>query len=117
PSNASLYQAIFPIRGVEPAIPKSWIGQRCLRFWAEGARRALAARERLGEHRFVDVYNSELVRDPIAAFEALYERPGLEFTPQFKAALERFHAENAKGSHGAHDYTLEEYGLTREQVR
>lgn len=117
PSVASLHHAVFALRGVEPMVTRAWTGERCLRFWEEGMKRGLAARARIGEHRFVDVYNSEIIRDPIGSFEALYDKLGWNFTDELRSALGGFHARNAQGKHGRHDYALDEYGLDRAQVR
>lgn len=117
PSVASLHHNVFALSGVEPMVSKRWTGKRSLDFWAEGMRRGLEARARIGEHRFIDVYNSDVVRDPIGTFETTYARLRLTITADVKAALERYHAHHARGAHGTHDYTLEEYGLTRDEVR
>ncbi len=117
PSVASLYQAVYGINEIVKEPPKHWTGARSLSFWAGGMRRGLAARDRIGEHRFIDVHNDDVVRDPIGTFENIYARLGMQIDAPLKASLETFHRTNAKGAHGAHAYTLEEYGLTREGVR
>lgn len=77
----------------------------------------MASRERLGEDRFVDVYNVDVVRDPVATFEKLYAELGYELNEGLRAKLGDYHRRNAKGAHGSHDYSLEEFGLSDGIVR
>jgi len=41
----------------------------------------------------------------------------VELTPGLKARIEDYNRRNARGAHGEHRYTAEEYGLTREGIR
>lgn len=117
PSVASLQYTLHAQRCVEGALDKAREGPKALAFWAEAMRRALAARERIGEHRFVDVWNRDLVARPVETFAALYDRLGFAFTPGFEAAVGDYHRRNAQGAFGEHRYTAEEYGLTRDAIR
>jgi len=116
-SVASLYQDFYQRQCDPGAIDKRWTGRRCLEFWAEGARQAMTARARIGEHRFVDVYNRDVVRDPVGAFEKLYDGLGYAVDADLRARLEAYHARNAQGRHGQHAYTAEEYGLSEPMIR
>ena len=117
PSVASLYHHLYSSRCEPGAVTKSWTGARCLDFWAEGVRRGLAARERIGEHRFVDVWNRDVVRDPIGTFEKLYDALGFDLSPALRDRLAAYHQRNAPGAFGEHAYTAEEYGLSRATIR
>lgn len=92
-------------------------GPRLLRFWQEGMDRALAARARIGEDRFVDLRNADVVADPVGSFEQVYAGLGMAVTPELRAAIADYGRRNAQGAHGEHRYTAEEYGLTRESIR
>jgi hypothetical protein len=116
-SVASLYQDFYQRQCLPGSIDKAWTGRRCLDFWAEGARRGLAARERIGDHRFIDVYNSDLVRDPIGTFEKLYDALGWVIDAELRRRLEAYHRRNAQGAFGRHLYTPEEYGLSEPAIR
>jgi hypothetical protein len=116
PSVASLQRALHAARCRPEALDKREVGRKAARFWAEGVRRGLAARARIGEHRFVDVSNDEVVRDPLAAFQRIYAHLGMSFTPQLARKLADYRARNAPGAFGQHRYTMEEYGLTAEGV-
>ena len=117
PSVASLQHTLHERRCVEGALDKAAAGPKALAFWAEGMRRALAARARIGEHRFVDVWNRDLAARPVETFAGLYDRLGFDFSPDIEAAVADYSRRNAQGAHGEHRYTAEEYGLTREGIR
>ena len=46
-----------------------------------------------------------------------YAHFDLPYTDEEDAAIRRFRAENPKGKHGQHHYTLDEYGLDEDEVR
>ncbi len=116
-SVSSLYHTFYERQCVPGAIDKHWSGRRGLEFWAEGMRQGLAARARIGEHRFVDVYNRDLIQDPIGAFEKLYDALGLRIEAQLRSKLDAYHRQNAAGQFGSHRYTPEEYGLDEGRIR
>jgi hypothetical protein len=117
PSVASLQYTLYAQRCEEGALDKAREGPKALAFWAEGMRRALAARDRIGEHRFVDVWNRDLVARPVETFAKLYDRLGFAFTPEIEAAIAEYDRRNARGAFGEHRYTPEEYGLTPKAIR
>ena len=92
--------------------PSSWT------CWAEGVRRAMDFRKRVGDDRFVDV----VVRGSA-------DRPGQDLGRQLRVASglssptppcgrsQEWAREHKPGARGAHDYDLADYGLTPEQVR
>jgi hypothetical protein len=116
-SVASLHHTLYIERCMPGAIAKEEVGPGLLRFWTEGMRRALAARAALGEHRFIDVHNDDVVKQPLEVFERVYTHLGMELTAQLKHRLVAYNSRNAPGSFGSHRYTLEEYGLAADSVR
>lgn len=117
PSVSSLQLGLNAERSVEGALDKPAYGPAFTAFWREGMDRALAARERIGADRFIDVWNDDVVAKPIETFAAIYDRLGFEFTPVMRAGLEEYNRRNARGAHGEHRYTAEEYGTSREEIR
>ncbi len=111
--SAMLYESICP----PGAVSKEWTGQRALEFWSKTMEAALQQREEIGEEYFIDLYNADLVADPIGTFEKLYDRLGFTIDADLRAKLEDFHARNAKGAHGKHSYSAEEYGLDPTQIQ
>jgi hypothetical protein len=116
-SVASLHVHLFEERCRPGSIDKAKVGRTVLAFWREGIRRGLAARAAIGEDRFIDVDNGDVVSRPVAVFERIYDHIGLPLTPALVRRLEDYNANNAPGRFGAHRYTLEEYGLDEAEVR
>ena len=98
------------------AIDKSEIGPEQLHFQAEGAFRAMAARDRIGEDRFFDVYQADLARDLVDTVQTLYARLGMDFTDAYRAQLASRMAEKPRGRFGRHEHHLGDYRLTEAQV-
>jgi len=117
PSVASLSYVLHTERCVPDSINKQELGPRLLRFWSEGMRRALAARAAIGEHRFVDLKNADVIDRPLEVFERIYAHIGMTLTPDLERRLKHYSDTKAPGAFGAHRYTLEEYGLTAEGIR
>jgi hypothetical protein len=96
---------------------KQFIGQNCLYQAGLHATRAMATRDKIGEHRMVDVHYADLTRDPIATVCALYAALGDAFTPEAEGAMRAWLADNPQGKFGTHDYKLDAFGLRVEDVR
>jgi hypothetical protein len=62
----------------------------------------------------VDYYR--LVDEPGAVMPSVFEALDLAWTPDVEDAIARWRADNPQGRRGTHEYSLEEYGLDREQV-
>ena len=80
-------------------------------------RRAIVARRKLGEHRFLDVAQQEVERDAVATAEGIYAYLDFELTDEVRAAMAAFAHENRRGARGEHVYGAEEYGYTVEGIR
>lgn len=116
PSVASLSYHLHCVRCHADQVDKHAVGAQALWFWSEGIRRGLAARARIGEHRFIDVPNDEVVKTPLAVFERIYDHLDMELTPAMRQRVTAYGKRNAPGAFGEHRYTLEEYGLTAQSV-
>jgi hypothetical protein len=117
PSVSSLQYGLNAERSVDGALDKLSYGAAFTGFWREGMSRALASRERIGEERFIDVRNGDVAARPIETFEMIYDRLGVELTPVMRAGLVDYVSRNARGAHGEHRYTAEEYGTSRQEIR
>ena len=93
------------------------LGVEQLASWAEGVRRAMDFRKRVGDDRFADVSFADLQVSPVGTLESAYQRLGLEFTDSTLRSVEQWAAGHKPGSRGAHDYDLSDYGLTPDRVR
>jgi len=96
--------------------PTPDFGAQLLEHWADGMRRALAARKALGEDRFFDVAHVELEADPVGTAERVYEFAQLNLTRDVRTTMGRWAEANRRGSRGVHRYSAEEYGLTEADI-
>lgn len=117
PSVSSLHFTLHSGHCVPGSLNKLTYGPALLTFWKEGMRRALEARRRIGEHRFIDVWNEDVVAHPVETFRKLYERLEFELRPGLSSRLEEYNRRNAREMFGEHRYSAEEYGLTTLQIR
>jgi hypothetical protein len=85
--------------------------------WALAVERAMDFRGRVGEARFADVAFADLQSDPIGALGACYERIGLAFSEQSRAAVAHWADHHEPGSHGSHSYELTDFGIDADGVR
>lgn len=116
-SVSSLHAMLYAERCQPGAIDPLSIGPRQLALWTEAMRRGLAARAEIGEHRFIDVMNHDVVQRPLETFARIYDFLGMPVTPELKAKLQDYNSRNAPGNFGSHAYTPEQYGLTGEAIR
>jgi hypothetical protein len=93
------------------------LGPTVLEYLARSLERGLAARDRLDGARFLDVDFRAFTADPLGTLRRFYAHFGLELGAETESRLAAHVRENPKGKHGAHDYSLEEYGLSGGAVR
>jgi hypothetical protein len=103
----------LPGRSPEPAM----FGRAVLEHFAEGMRRALAARATLGEHRFLDVGQPELEADPLGTVERVYDFAGVDLDARLRSAMASWAAGNRRGARGEHRYDGAAFGLTPADIR
>ncbi|MGW0172240.1 sulfotransferase family protein [Rhodococcus sp. NPDC003322] len=93
------------------------IGRGQLELWARGLETFTAARAKYDPAQFVDVDYADFVADPLGTVEGIYSRFGIPVSSAAQQAMEDMHAESRSGDRKpAHRYTLEQYGLTAEEV-
>ena len=76
-----------------------------------------AFRDTHGEHAIYDILYADQMADPIGEMRKLYAHFELPFTAAAEQGMTAMLAENPKGKHGKHVYSLAEFGLTEEGVR
>jgi hypothetical protein len=95
--------------------------EACGAFWfprlVEWMRMFEAARERIGEHRFIDIDYREVGREPMAQAERVLARMGIASGPGLQDALTEFLAGNKREQRPTHDYSLERFGLDEQAIR
>jgi Sulfotransferase family len=117
PSEASLHTVLRQTfsDAVDPAV----VGREVTELTAEEIRTGLRARDDgcAPPERFVDVRYHDLVADPIGTVRTIYGRFDMPFTAMAEARMRRHLAESPKDRHGAHVYSLTQFGLKPDEER
>ena len=64
----------------------------------------------------MDVHFQDLMRNPQAAVASIYETAGFDMPDSLPDAIKRYLEGNAKGKHGRHRYTAEDFGISRVEI-
>lgn len=116
PSWVSFVSSLMP-PGTTDTIDLQRFGRHLATHLQVGAQRAIDARTRLGEHRFLDIHHLELVADPMGQIERIYDWIDSPLTTETRQAMITWSEENRSGAHGSHRYTPEQFGLSATQLR
>lgn len=92
------------------AVARHW-----LRRNVDMTERALVVRQHHPD-RFVDVRYDDLIADPMAQIDRIYSVAGVELDGPTRAAMHRHRQSHQQNAHGVHRYSLEEFGLTEDEV-
>jgi hypothetical protein len=91
--------------------------------WAEyvldGLDRSVTVRENgvVPADRIVDLHFNAFMADPFATIRGIYQRLGLELTPETERRMRAFLAEHPADEHGRHRYTFAATGLDAGDLR
>jgi hypothetical protein len=113
---ASICSMTYALMDGKIELRKEQLGPVVMDFYATSLERGLEMRDASDPARFVDVDHDDFLERPLAVVENVYERFGLLLTATARSAIEAHIAANPKGRHGAHEYRLDEWGITRDQV-
>jgi len=116
PSLCSLLYVYYQL--CYPTIDRGEIGRVSAEIAEQLLNRSMRSRDQVdpaGE-RVLDIDYSETTRDPLGTVERIYRRFGYDFTPEFEARVKKYLAEDTHAKGPRHTYTLEEFGLTPEDL-
>jgi len=90
-------------------------------FWfprlVEWMRLFEAARARIGEDRFIDIDYREVGKNPMAQAQRVLSRMGIPVDDQLEQALAEFLAGNKREQRPIHEYSLERFNLSEDEIR
>jgi hypothetical protein len=92
------------------------LGQDAIRCVKETLDKGMAARQASPAGIFHDVYFPDLVRDPVGTLRLLYEKWGRPFNAETQLAMETWLRNNPSDKGGTHQYTGEQFGLSRRRI-
>ena len=95
----------------------NFIGRNCAWQAREHVERIMDARDKLGEKRIVDVHYADMTTDPIGTMRKLYKDLGDEFTAEAEGAMQQWLDDNPQSKFGKHEYNLEQYGLSIDNLQ
>jgi hypothetical protein len=109
---ASVCSLITTLTGTfSDADHRAYIAQHWTDMLAASIDGVAAFRAAHPEHQIVDVQYADLVLDPLATMQRVYQSFGDELDGQAHAAMSAHIASHPKGRFGRHGYDLDEYGL------
>lgn len=79
--------------------------------------RPLRARDRIGDERFFHMYYHEMMRDPMDVMRRLYAWADEPLPAETEARMRNWLAEHPQDVFGLNSYSLDQYGLTVEQLK
>lgn len=108
PSYVSMEAALYKLNSVhdDKTVGAFWFPR--LAQWMD---RFMAARERLGEDRFIDIDYRQVAREPLVQAHRVLERIGIPMDARIESALTEFMAGNQREQRPLHDYSLDRFGL------
>jgi hypothetical protein len=98
-------------------IAPTGIGPEQVAIWTEALRRAMRFRDGADPRRFVDIGFGALNRDPVGAVGDALVQLGVGFSASSRDAVAAWAGAHPPGGEGRHDFTLEEFDLSADDVR
>lgn len=108
-SHATVLRRAFSDRAVPHEIAADWAER-----WARALDGFLAVRDRASPSQFLDLSYEEIERTPLQSVERVYDFLGWPLASETRDAMTAFLAANPKDKHGAHRYSLDQFGLDRD---
>ena len=92
-------------------------GQEQVQVWSDFFERFVKDRQDLDrEEQFVDVHFDDFTRDQMAVVDKIYERFGWDLHPKDRQQMVTFLDAERQGKHGVHKYSLDQIGVSEEEV-
>ncbi len=91
-------------------------GEQWSRIFRDGVNACMAFREAGHDDRFLDIQFLDTVKDPLGVVARIYEFLGKPLTAFAEDEMRRWTADNAREKRPPHEYTLEKFGLSEEQI-
>ena len=114
-SAASLVSSVRSLYSDHESAHRS--GKEQAEMWSESFQRFLKIRKEIDkEDQIIDIKFEDFVGDQIGMVRKIYERFNWELSDEAINNMTNFLNENPKDKHGAHNYSLEQFGLTKENI-
>ena len=92
-------------------------GQEQAETWSKYFDRFLEDRKKINkEDQIIDLQFEDFVKDQLGTVKEIYKKFNWELDLDSEDKMKHFLAQNPKDKHGAHDYSLADFGLTEAQI-
>jgi Sulfotransferase family len=92
------------------------LGQRMLDIFLHSMQRTMQIEKEVSSEHFIDVLFDDLTMSPVGVVRDIYARFGYEYTAQFEDDMRKYLQTETVTRKYKHVYTLEQFGLSREQI-
>jgi Sulfotransferase family len=115
PSEASLHTVLR--QTFSDAVDPAAVGREVTELTADEIRAGLQARDQgcAPAEQFLDVRYRDLVKDPIGTVRSAYAHFDIPFSAMAEARMRHYLADSPKDKHGAHVYSLSQFGLDADE--
>ena len=115
PSAASLISSVRSLYSDYEDPARS--GKEQLDFWKMSFDRFMADRTHLNkEDQILDLHFNDFVKDQMTCVDKIYSYFGWSLDDTSRTRMKNFLASNPKGKHGSHEYSLDDFNLSQEQI-
>ena len=91
-------------------------GHTSLNSLRESTNRFILGRKSIPEKQIHDVSYLKLISDPVGCLRGIYQFAGYEFPNDMEERIHNYLAERTQNQYGRHRYSLEEFGMSREEI-
>ncbi len=99
------------------SVTAEWVGQEWMDKTERMLKKTLAIRDRqIAKANQLDVLYADITADWRASMQGIYDFLGMELTEEALAGMQGWLDRNNQHKHGAHRYSLADFGLDKEQV-
>lgn len=95
---------------------RAQFGPVVMEYLARKVESSLKQREHISPDRILDLQFNDFIADGVGTVKRIYQHFGLPMTADTEQRFQHYADAHPMGKHGKHDYRLEEYGLSREQI-
>lgn len=115
PSASSLIASVRSLYSDHEDLERT--GEEQAALWSDYFNRFLEARKDLDkEAQILDLKFEDFVSDQVGTIQHIYQHFGWDLTDTAIEKMKSFLAQNPKDKHGAHEYALDDFGLTEQGI-
>jgi hypothetical protein len=91
-------------------------GPVVMEYLARKVESSLRQRENISAERIIDLQFNDFIADGVGTVRRIYQHFNIAMTAEAENRFQQYADAHPMGKHGKHDYKLEEYGLTEQQI-